>query len=76
VKDREERLVSIGTVADRLGVSASAIRGWEARGLIPRAIRVEGLDRRVYSADDLEAIGRVARTRPIPRREEVAPIPA
>jgi len=74
MKDHEGRLVSIGTVAERLGVSASAIRGWEARGLIPRAIRIEGLDRRVYSTDDLEAIGKVARSRVYPRREEVAAV--
>lgn len=46
--------ISIGTVARRAGIAASAIRYYEAEGLIPRADRRSG--RRVYSETILERL--------------------
>jgi len=44
-------LMSIGEVAEELGVSASALRYYEAEGLVPPAVRVSG--KRVYSEGDV-----------------------
>jgi DNA-binding transcriptional MerR regulator len=48
-------LVSIGTVAARLGVTPGAIRKWERTGAIPPAARVEAgsMRRRVWTAQEL-----------------------
>jgi MerR family redox-sensitive transcriptional activator SoxR len=43
--------LSIGQVAERLGVSASALRYYEAEGLVPLAFRRSG--KRVYSENDI-----------------------
>lgn len=49
--------VSIGELARRAGVSASAIRYYERIGLLPRAERRSG--RRVYGAEALERLRRI-----------------
>lgn len=46
--------LSIGQVADRAGIAASAIRYYESEGLLPRASRRSG--RRVYAADILDRL--------------------
>lgn len=46
--------LSIGTVAARAGVAASAIRYYEAQGLIPRGARRGG--RRVYGPEILQRL--------------------
>lgn len=46
--------LSIGKVAGRAGIAASAIRYYEAEGLIPRADRRSG--RRVYGEEILERL--------------------
>ena len=64
---------SIGGVAARFGVSPSAVRRWEAIGLIPPAARAEGSDRRVYLAEDVEAIRERVESRRRKQREEAPP---
>ncbi len=51
-----EQLLSIGGAAQLLNVSPSLIRKWERAGLIPRAARLAGSERRVYSLTDVEVI--------------------
>ncbi len=53
--DTAIRLVSIGTVAARLGVTPGAIRKWERNGSIPPAVRVEAgtMLRRVWTSQEL-----------------------
>ncbi len=48
------KLLSIGKVADRAGIAASAIRYYEAEGLLPRADRRSG--RRVYDERIVERL--------------------
>jgi len=48
--------IGIGKVAEELGVSRSAIRRWEERGVIEPAARLAGSDRRVYRLHDLQDI--------------------
>ena len=48
------KLLSIGTVAERAGIAASAIRYYEAEGLLPRADRRSG--RRVYDERVVERL--------------------
>jgi MerR family redox-sensitive transcriptional activator SoxR len=47
-------MLTIGTVAARTGLRASAIRYYEAQGLLPRAPRKDG--RRMYNASILERL--------------------
>ncbi len=49
-------VISIGGVAEAMGVTPGAVRKWEASGLIPPAIRVQPGSRRVYRVDDLTMI--------------------
>jgi DNA-binding transcriptional MerR regulator len=49
------RLLSIGEVADRAGLRASAIRFYEKKGLLPKPVRVGG--QRRY---DASVLGRLA----------------
>ncbi len=51
------RFVSIGRVAELVGLSPSRLRELEAAGVLPKAARLEGTDRRLYAVpEDLEAI--------------------
>lgn len=43
--------LSIGQVAEKLGVAPSALRYYEAEGLVPLAVRKSG--KRVYTEDDV-----------------------
>ncbi len=52
---------SIGQVAQKVGISCSSLRYYEAEGLIAPAGRVSG--RRVYDAQALDRISFVARAR-------------
>ncbi len=54
--DETRRFVSIGRVAELVGRSATTLRDLEARGVLPAAARVEGLDRRLYSLADVALI--------------------
>jgi DNA-binding transcriptional MerR regulator len=65
------RMLTIGPVAKRLGVSRSTIREWEAVGRLPRSLRLEsdgpysGL--RVWRREQIEAIAQARnRTGPDP----------
>ncbi len=67
--DTQTEFLSIGGVADRMGVSRSAVRRWEEIGIIPPAARLTGSDRRVYRVVDLETIQtKVAEMRAAGRR--------
>ncbi len=50
------RFISIGRVAALVGLSPTRLRELEAAGVLPKAARLEGMDRRLYSLEDLEAI--------------------
>ncbi len=51
------RFISIGRVAALVGLSPTRLRELEAAGVLPKAARLEGTDRRLYSVpEDLEAI--------------------
>ncbi len=59
--DRPGPFISIGGVAERLGVAPSTVRKWERLGVIPAAPRLEGVGataRRVYLPDDVAEIQR------------------
>lgn len=58
-------LLTIGTLANRYGVSPESLRIWERQGLIPPAIRTVGGHRR-YGKDHVEALDRLM-TAPQPR---------
>ncbi len=66
------RFLSIGGVAETLGVSTSTLRLWETKGLIPPASRLGGSDRRVYDRADLEVLRPIAEE----RRRQRAAVPA
>ncbi|MBA3301378.1 MAG: MerR family transcriptional regulator [Thermoleophilaceae bacterium] len=51
----DEATLTIGQVADRTDLNVSAIRYYEARGLLPKAERVGG--RRRFPEDTLERLG-------------------
>jgi MerR family transcriptional regulator, redox-sensitive transcriptional activator SoxR len=53
-----EETLSIGEVADRAGISVSAIRFYERRGLLPEPERVGG--RRRYTASAVRRLGIIA----------------
>ena len=57
------RFLSIGGVAETLGVSTSTLRLWETKGLIPPASRLGGSDRRVYDLADLDRLRPIAEER-------------
>lgn len=54
--------VTIGRAAARCGVSAKAIRLYEARGLLPRAART-ATGHRLFHGEDLEVLEFIARAR-------------
>ncbi len=49
-------LLSIGGVAELVGRSPALLRIMEQEGVIPRALRLVGSDRRVYRVEDLPRI--------------------
>lgn len=59
----EAEFISIGPLAERVGVSASQIRRLEDLGVIPRSARAVGLDRRFWRADQLPAISEAIASR-------------
>jgi len=56
-------VMSTGTVAKHLGVSTSLLRHLEKIGVAPRAQRIAGLDRRLYSAQEVEALRQIIANR-------------
>ena len=67
-EDTTRRFVSIGRAAELVGRSRSTLRELEARGVLPTAARVEGLDRRLYSLADVEVIRATLAERDAARR--------
>lgn len=65
----EERLISTGGLAARIGRSPSTIKYFEAAGVIPPAVRVEGSNRRVWRDSDVavieDLIGRRTQRQPV-----------
>ena len=53
------QIMSTGTVAKHLGVSTSLLRHLEKIGATPPAQRVDGLNRRIYSAEDVERLRQI-----------------
>ena len=53
------QVMSTGTVAKALGVSTSLLRKLEKDGVTPPAQRISGLDRRVYTEVEVEALRRI-----------------
>ena len=56
IDDTARRFVSIGKVAALVGLSPTRLRELEAAGVLPKAARLEGMDRRLYSLDDVATI--------------------
>ena len=48
-----DQLVTAGVVADRLGISLSGLKKWEAVGAISPPMRVLGSNDRVWKASDI-----------------------
>ncbi len=65
-------VMSTGQAARELGVSPSLLRKLEGLGLAPRAQRVTGLDRRIYSSNEIEVLRRVIAERRA-RQTQAAP---
>ena len=59
----DNELMSTGQVARELGVSTSLLRLLEKTGVTPRAQRIAGLDRRAYSAGEVETIRQIIEQR-------------
>jgi len=53
------QVMSTGTVARALGCSTSLLRHLERIGATPPARRIAGLDRRVYTSIELEALRKI-----------------
>lgn len=64
-----QAVMSTGQAARELGVSASLIRKLEGLGLAPRAQRISGLDRRLYSNEDVEHLRQVIVERQAERQQ-------
>jgi DNA-binding transcriptional MerR regulator len=56
-------VMSTGQAARELGVSQSLLRKLELIGAAPRAQRIAGLDRRLYSTQDVERLRRIINDR-------------
>jgi DNA-binding transcriptional MerR regulator len=54
VENQDRGFVSIGGVASRLGVTTTAVRKFEERGIIPRGERLEGSRSRIWPVGDVE----------------------
>jgi DNA-binding transcriptional MerR regulator len=52
-------VMSTGQAARELGVSQSLLRKLELIGVAPRAQRIAGLDRRLYSTEEVEALRQI-----------------
>ena len=52
-------VMSTGQAARELGVSQSLLRKLELIGVAPRAQRIAGLDRRLYSTQEVEALRQI-----------------
>jgi len=55
--------MSTGTVAKHLGVSTSLLRHLEKIGVTPPAQRIDGLDRRVYTNEEVEVLRQILANR-------------
>ncbi len=56
VATEQAQLLSTGAAARTLGISVSLLSRYEKEGRIPRAQRLAGSARRVYSLEELETI--------------------
>jgi len=54
VDSQDRGFVSIGGVASRLGVTTTAVRKFEQKGIIPRGQRLEGSRSRIWPVGDVE----------------------
>jgi len=68
-------MVSTGEAARQLGVSMSLLRKLEAIGVTPPAQRIAGLDRRIYSTQEVETLRKIIAGRRA-RRAQVEPVTA
>ncbi len=68
--------VGIGVLVDRLGLSRSRIRQLDEAGVIPSSRRLLPGDRRIWRADEVEAIRETLASRRRPSREQEAPTAA
>lgn len=68
-------MVSTGIAAKQLGVSVSLLRKLESIGVTAPARRVAGVDRRVYTSEDIEELRQVIANRRA-RFEQAEPVAA
>ncbi len=68
IDDAARRFLSIGAVGRLVGLSPSRLRELEAAGVIPKAARLEGMDRRLYSPSDVTTIRTVLAEREAARQ--------
>lgn len=61
--DGAQEFLGIGAVADRLGLSRTRIRQLEVAGHIPVSRRLIPGDRRIWQADEVEAMRRTIKAR-------------
>ena len=54
MESQDRGFVSIGGVASRLGVTTTAVRKFEERGIIPQGQRLEGSRSRIWPAGDVD----------------------
>jgi DNA-binding transcriptional MerR regulator len=57
-------MLTIGEVAKRVGIRASAVRYYESRGIIPQAVRLEN-GYRVYSPESIKLLLFAVRARSV-----------
>ncbi len=74
--EREDAFVGIGGLADRLGLSRTRIRQLEDAGAIPAGARLTPGRRRVWRADEVEAIWEAVEERRRSARKETQPATA
>jgi DNA-binding transcriptional MerR regulator len=74
MEQHERGYLSVGAVAERLGLSASGVRKLEAQGVIPPSLRLEGTDRRrIWPAGDVDLMQvRIAERRAARTKETAA----
>jgi len=71
VESQDRGFVSIGAVAAKLGVSTTAVRKFEERGIIPRGQRLEGSRSRIWPVGDVELMQVRVAERRAERKEAV-----